>query len=206
MVHLSSGETLQKLKETYPDLLNKRFFVESCPQYFLLNEKRFQGGDGYLYTMAPPIRSEESRRLLCGLVADVYAIGTDHCPFTKAEKNHLMLRHIPLGIGGVEHAFPLLYKEFSDGIIDKMTSNTAKIQNLPDKGEITIGKDADLCLFRPDPEATIATNHSRCDYDVYQGFPAGGTVVSTILRGHFVIRDGVFAGGAGKLVSGGRRK
>ncbi|MFA6649082.1 MAG: amidohydrolase family protein [Candidatus Izemoplasmatales bacterium] len=201
MVHLSSGETLKQLKSEYPDLLNKQFFIESCPQYFFLNNERFLQQDGYLYTMAPPIRSAKEQEILNNLINDVFTIGTDHCPFMKAEKSHTLLNDIPLGIGGVEHAFDLMYHAFSHQIIDKMTKNSANIHRLaPQKGQITLGSDADLVIYKAEKDSHIISNHSRCDYDVYHDFPRDGVVESTLVRGQFVIRDQQFVSGNGQLV------
>jgi len=203
MVHLSSGETLDQLKMRFPDILNKRFFIESCPQYFLLNEDLLRGKDGYLYTMAPPLRTEDERKRLCGLWNHVQTIGTDHCPFLSLEKNQRFLHDIPLGIGGVEHAFSLLYRQFGESVIDKMTRNSALLHRLSHrKGAIEPGLDADVVLFSPDPFAKIEWNHSRCDYDPYRGFDAGGIVESTLLRGKFVIKNGRFVEGDGQYVGG----
>jgi dihydropyrimidinase len=203
MVHLSSGETLEQLKHRYPDILNKRFFIESCPQYFLLNDELLAGKDGYLYTIAPPLRSEAERKQLCGLWEHVQTIGTDHCPFLSVEKNQRFLHDIPLGMGGVEHAFSLLYRLFGESVIDKMTKNSALLHRLSDrKGAIEPGLDADIVIFSPDPFSRIEWNHSRCDYDPYRGFDAGGIVESTLLRGKYVIKNGRFVEGDGKYLGG----
>lgn len=52
MVHLSSGKTLTALKMLYKDILNKKFFVESCPHYFTFDKSVLKKDNGYLYTMA----------------------------------------------------------------------------------------------------------------------------------------------------------
>ena len=59
MVHLSSGDTLEALKNQYPDIINKDFFVESCPHYFTWNRDILKTKAGHLYTMAPPLRTKE---------------------------------------------------------------------------------------------------------------------------------------------------
>ncbi|MFH0993358.1 MAG: amidohydrolase family protein, partial [bacterium] len=46
MVHLSSGTTLDQLRTQYPHLLNRRFFIESCPQYFMLTDAMLKRDDG----------------------------------------------------------------------------------------------------------------------------------------------------------------
>jgi dihydropyrimidinase len=203
MVHLSSGETLDLLRRMHPDLLNRHFFIESAPHYFFFDETKLSERDGFLLTMAPPLRSPAERDLLERLWDFVYVIGTDHCPFTVSEKNRRFLDEIPLGIPGVEHAFPLLYRRFGDSVIDKMTKNPAILHRLWErKGSITIGKDADLVVFSPDPFARIEQSHTKGDSDPYRGMDSGGRVETTILRGKCIVQNGHFVEGNGVYVGG----
>jgi dihydropyrimidinase len=189
MVHLSSGETLRQLKEQYSDILNKQFFVESCPQYFNLSSDLLNQKNGYLYTMAPPIRSIEEKDLLISLFPNVYTIGTDHCPFMMNEKEHLLLKDIPLGIGGIESSFHMMYHLFREKAIDKMTLNPATIHHLlGKKGKIEEGYDADLVIYELD-NGVIRHLHSKCDYSVYDGYPTDEIIKLVFLRGNIVINS-----------------
>lgn len=149
MVHCSSGKTIEALKAQYGELLGKHFFIESCPQYFLLNKSLLAGKDGPLYTFAPPLRSEEERELMIANIDYVNTIGTDHCSFNKEDKYACpgLVGH-PLGIGGIEYSFLLLHKLFGDKIIDKMSKNVAFLEGFSSKGSISIGKDADLVFYK----------------------------------------------------------
>ncbi|MBC7958825.1 MAG: amidohydrolase family protein, partial [Vallitaleaceae bacterium] len=97
MVHCSSGQTVKNLMEGFKDIINKLFFIESCPHYFVFNEAVWQREKGCLFTMAPPLRSKEDQNLLVEQIDDVMTIGTDHCPFMKAEKQRAFLKEIPMG-------------------------------------------------------------------------------------------------------------
>lgn len=201
MVHLSSGKTLKLLKEQYPNLLNKDFWIESCPHYFTFNSNIYEIEEGHLYTMAPPLRSEEENILLNNLINYVDTIGTDHCPFIKQEKNHRELVNIPMGIGGVEHSFNIMYSLFKEKAIDKMTINPAKIHNLyPKKGTLLEGADADIVIYDPSNKHIINEDHSLCDYTVYKGINVDGEIESTISKGHFVMKKRVFLGGQGQYI------
>ncbi len=202
MVHLSSGYTLEKLKKQYSDILNKNFFIESCPHYFTLTADLFERSDGYLYTLAPPLRTQNEVNILNEDIDSVYTIGTDHCPFMKKDKTHNLLKDIPLGIGSIEHSFDIMYSLFQNKIIDKMTINVAKVHNLyPQKGVIQVGSDADMFIYNTKSSGVISENHSRCDYSVYNGRKTLGKVETTISRGKFIIKDGKFLGGKGKYLS-----
>lgn len=203
LVHVSSGDTIERLKADYFDLLNRHLFLESCPQYLLFNDQKLLQDDGYLYTMAPPLRSERERIWLNENIDFIQAIGTDHCAFTVDEKERELLVEIPLGVGGVEHFFDLMYHLFKEKIIDKMTRNVALLHRLETrKGRIKVGLDADLFLYEEKPNI-IQEDHSFSNYTIYQGLPTSGQVVSTLLRGEFVVRDRVFMNTYGKYLIAG---
>lgn len=202
MVHLSSGETLKALKETYPKLLNKQFIVESCPHYFSFNKDVWAQDDGYLYTMAPPLRTKEEQSLLKTMIDDVYTIGTDHCSFNKEDKQNKRLSKMPLGVGGIEHSFDVMYALFGKDIIPKMTENVAKVHHLyPKKGVLDVGSDADIMIYEL-KDGVIDEHHGASDYSIYLGKQRKGRVLSTISRGKFVVKDRLFIGHKGQYVGG----
>lgn len=201
MVHLSSGETLKQLKKEYSDILNKDFVIESCPHYFLWNKDIVKSDIGNHFTMAPPLRSEKERKLLFNMIKDVHIIGTDHCPFNFNEKDKELLKNIPLGIGGVEESFRIMYSLFGEEIIPKMTSNVAKTHNLyPQKGIIEEGSDADLFIYDETP-SIIDSFHGGADYSLYKGIEVNGQIISTISNGKFVVKDQKFIKQTGKLLN-----
>lgn len=200
MVHCSSGETLKQLVEQYSDLLHHQLFVETCPHYVTFNRDRLTKEDGYLYTMAPPLRSEKERLTLIQLIDQIDTIGTDHCPFMSTDKHHKKLIDMPLGVDGVESSFRIMHTMFGDAIIDKMTKHVAQIHGLyPQKGVIQEGSDADLFVYHLEP-TTIDTFHSKSDYSIYRGMIVDGVVVSTISRGTFVVKDGKYQSHRGTLL------
>ncbi len=191
MVHLSSGKTLERLKELHPTLLGKHFFIESCPQYFAFDEDKLKGGEGKLFTFAPPLRTNKEQELLHARFSHVDTIGTDHCPFLREEKMRAeRLSAMPLGIGGVEHAFDVMYHYFGMEAIERMSVRPAKIHGLfPKKGAIREGSDADLFVYKLE-KGKIDTFHGGSDHTVYEGHPRKGRLRTTISKGRFVVRDG----------------
>jgi len=202
MVHLSSGRTLEALVKDYSDILNKSFFVESCPQYFTFTSDVLQKENGYLYSFAPPLRSIEEQRLLFDYADRIDTIGTDHCAFNRSEKMKKSLKKTPLGIGGIEFSLPVMRHHLGDAAINKMTLRVASLMGLDKKGKLEVGYDADLALFKPDANRVITISHGLADYSVYTGQRAAGIVVSTMVRGHFIMKDRQFLGGTGKWVKG----
>ena len=200
MVHCSSGETLKALKEQFSDILGKNFFVESCPQYFVFNNSVLEQENGKLFTFAPPLRSERERQLLTAYYKDVNAIGTDHCAFMSKEKDYPTLKGFPLGVGGVEHSFSIMYRRFGDEIIEKMSKNTGIIQDFPTKGELEVGKDADISIFHDINDYFEKENHGTCDYSIYDGVLGAGEFKHVLVRGEFVLKNRVVVPHSGKEI------
>ncbi len=192
IVHTSSGRTLEEAKKVLGDALEKNIVFESCPHYFYFTDKRFKDENGYLYTLCPPFKTEEDKKYLIKNIDLISTIGTDHCPFYEKDKKGVYTNEIPMGIGGIEFSFPLMYTLFGNSIIDKYTKNVAKIFGLyPKKGALLPGSDADIVVFDPKIEWAISQNHSKCDYNVYDGFNLKGKVISTISKGTFILREGM---------------
>lgn len=199
MVHLSSGYTLEKLNEEYSDIINKRFFIESCPHYFTLTSECLNRDDGYLYTLAPPLRSVDELIKLKKNFSSVYSIGTDHCAFYKEDKNKYRLKDIPLGIGGIEYSFDLMYKLFGELAIDKMSKNIYKLYNLIDRGEIKVGNLANIFVYDL-TDNIIDDFHGITDYSPYKNMERLGRVIHTINRGKFIIKNMKFNTSNGKKI------
>jgi len=201
MVHLSSGRTLEALSNYYPELINRHMFIESCPQYFLLDNTLLQKQDGYKYTCAPPLRSGEEIKLLHKHKRLIDTIGTDHCAFNLSDKMRPKLKGMPLGIGGIEHSFALMYPIYGDELVKRMSERVAQLMGLDRKGKIIVGYDADLAIFKDEPNM-VSTNHGLVDHSVYTGMPSAGYFDTVINRGHFILKHGKFIGGQGNFIKG----
>jgi len=107
-----------------------------------------------------------------------------------------------MGIGGVEFLLPSLWGKFGDQCLPKLTERTAKIYGMwPRKGSLMPGFDADVVLFDPKPRWRVQTHHGDADHTAWLGESMKGCVVSTMLRGSFVVRNGEFLGGKGEFVA-----
>ena len=201
MVHCSSGGTLKKIITKYEKNLGKNIFIESCPQYFTFNNKVLKGNQGYLFTFAPPLRSESERKLLIKNIDYVNTIGTDHCAFNiKDKKTHTLLNGMPLGIGGVEHSFLVMHKLFGDEIINKMSKNVAKIEKFAGKGSLKVGNFADLFIVSGQ-NTCIGKPHGRVDYSIYENIVSDVSIEATMLRGQFIMKKGEFFPHKGQLIN-----
>jgi len=158
--------------------------------------------------MNPPLRSEARREAVYERVADgtVDVIATDHAPHTREEKD-AGLWDAPSGVPGVETMLPLLLEEARQGTLsyervrDLIAANPAEIFDLPSKGRIEEGRDADLVLFDPEDAREIRGDdlHSKCGWTPFEG-RRGVFPDLTLVRGEVVYREGTFGEAAGRNV------
>ena len=187
-------------------------FCETCPQYLLLDNTLYDGGEPWRYILQPPLRDPGECAKLWALVAERVTdmLVTDHCDYTQAQKTALDdFTQTPGGLPGLETLLPLMATYgVGDGYIDwpdlarLLAGGPAQVYNLwPRKGALLPGSDADIVLYDPTPTDTITAQrlHSTAGYTPYEGMRVQGRVVSTLRRGAFLVRDGEFVGedGAG---------
>ncbi len=208
IAHASTERTVALT--THARTTRQTAFVETTPQYLLLDNTVYEGNEPWRYILQPPLRHPAEKEALWTRVADgqVDMIVTDHCDYKKAQKLAVNnFTKTPGGLPGTETLLSLMATYgVAEGWIDwpdlvrMMASNPARIYNLwPRKGTIAPGSDADLVLFDPAGEdiVTAESLHMVAGYSPFEGMRVKGRVVSTLRRGAFIVRDGVLAAEAG---------
>ena len=180
---------------------------EATPHHLFLSREDLERL-GTLGRMNPPLRSEVRREKLFERLVDgtVDIVATDHAPHTRAEKD-AGIWEAPSGVPGVETALPLLLEAARNDDIsyervrDVTAANVAEIFELPSKGRIEEGYDADLVLVDPDASTPIEATelHSKCMWTPFEGTNAVFPEL-TMLRGTVVYRNGEFTEGTGENV------
>lgn len=181
-------------------------FAETCPQYLLLDESRYEKGgiEGAAFVLSPPLRPVGNGPLLWGHLArgDIDVVATDHCSFTLAQKAVGLddFRLIPNGLPGVEHRLSLLYSEgvvrgrlSTERFVESCCTVPARLFGLyPRKGLLSPGSDGDVVVFDPRKEWTIraSTQRQKVDSTPYEGLGVKGRVESVYLRGRQVVGGG----------------
>ena len=208
--HVSCAETVERIAAARGRGLPVT--GEPCPQYLLLTDALYErpGIAGALPVCAPPLRSEaDQQRLWQALARDeLQLIATDHCPFSSVDKARG--RHdfslIPGGVPSIEMRFAAM---FAGGVgpgnlslnrwVDICCTTPARLLNLPQKGSITVGNDADLVVFDPHAEVVLSYNwlHENVDWTPYEGLVIRGWPAVTISRGRVLVENGEFKGAAG---------
>lgn len=211
VVHLSSAEGLRAVREARA--AGARVLAETCPHYLWLTDEllRDQPPERAADVVcSPPLRTEADREELWRGVADgsIDTIGTDHCPFTRADRAAgtagdasawRSFVEIPGGLPGVETRLSLVYQGVRDGRlsverwVDACCTRPADLFGLSHrKGALREGLDADLVVF--DPHAArrldVAHMHSRSDHSPYEGMEVTGWPAMVLARGRIVARDG----------------
>jgi dihydropyrimidinase len=198
IVHLSSKEGLEKVKEAQSRGID--VFAETCPQYLLLTDDRYKEPDfqGAKYVMSPPLRTQEScDALWVGLKGGaVQVVATDHCPFDFDGKKDMFgkddYKKIPNGAPGIETLLLLMHSEgvvnghiSLERMVDVLSTGTARMFGLKDKGEIAVGKDADIVVFDPNQKFTLTQSklHMNVDYTPFEGVEVTGMPSAVYSRG-----------------------
>lgn len=190
--HISSGNSVDFIR--YAKSIGVKVFAEATPHHFTLTEDDVLE-HGVLAKMNPPLRSAEDReRIIAGLIDDtIEIIATDHAPHTDKEKN-VDFTKAPSGIIGLETALPLAVTELvmknrlsMIHMLSKFTSNPARYYKL-DKGNIEIGKVADICIFDPDQEYRVKGFKSKSSNSPFLGRSLYGKVKYTLVAGKIVYK------------------
>ena len=90
-------------------------------------------------------------------------------------------------------------------MVELLATNPAKLFGLyPRKGTIAPGSDADIVIFDPERRhlITAATQHSKTDYNLYEGTEVTGSPETVLLRGNVLVEGGelVAEPGVGEFV------
>lgn len=205
IVHLSTKRGLEIVRAARAR--GQKLYVESCPQYLLLDESRYQLPDfeSAKFVLSPPLRAEaDVDALWNGLeTGDIDTMGTDHCSFHfkgVKELGRNDFSKIPNGIPGVEHRGVLMYtagvaagRISAHRLMQLLSEQPAKLFGMyPQKGALAVGSDADLTVLDPNftGRITAASQHQRVDYTPYEGFEAKCRVDTVLLNGQVAVEHG----------------
>lgn len=179
-------------------------FTEAVAHHLILDDSEYRGAQPERFVCCPPLRSaatvaELGRHLFTGHIT---AIGSDHCCYDTAQKqlHRHDVRHMPNGLPGVETRLPVIFSHYVGGLglsasrfVELTAAGPARTNGLyPRKGSLMPGADADIALWDPDLEWTVAVDalHMATDYTPYEGRRLRGKPVTVLVRGTVVVHDG----------------
>jgi dihydropyrimidinase len=202
VVHVSCRESVEPIQ-----LAREKGWAvwgETCTQYFFIDysflEKPDFEGAKYVYT--PPPRPKENQDVLWTAVENdvLSVVSTDHCAFLWDGQKTMGrddFSKIPNGGPGLENRLHMVH-EFGvragrislNRMVELLSTNPAKYFGLyPRKGTIAVGSDADIVIFDPEKRHTIeaASDHSKSDYNLYEGTEVTGSPEIVLLRGQVLV-------------------
>jgi allantoinase len=202
IVHLASSDALPSLHAARA--AGVKVTIETCPHYLTFASEDIPDG-ATAFKCAPPIRSRDHREGLWRGLADglIDLVATDHSP-APASMKHLDRGDFMRAWGGIASLQIGLQavwtgasaRGFSiEDVVRWMCREPARLAGLgARKGAIAPGKDADLIVWDPDAESSVdpAALHHRHPVTPYAGLRLRGRVVTTLLRGVTVLREGRF--------------
>ena len=188
---------------------------ETCIQYLLLDESALEQFGGRA-KCSPPLRTKEDQAGLWEQLRNgkIDIVTSDHSPYPLALKEKSDIFEASAGFPGAETLGTLLY---SEGVAKKrinlstfvktLASEPARIFNLPNKGRLQVGFDADVVVFDPTHKHTLneTTMHYKAGWSTFHNLEVQGRVESTYLRGTQIYHNDriVAEAGTGKFVSPG---
>ena len=192
LCHVSTKNSIEAIRAAKKR--GAKITAETAPHYFSLTDKACEGFNTNA-KMNPPLRSQEDVDAVIEGLQDgtLDAIATDHAPHHIDEKN-LEFDLAYNGIVGLETSLALgitylvkTGKLTMSQLIEKMSSNPSEIIKI-DRGNLGVGKAADIVIFDPESKYTVKTADfvSKSKNSPYDGFELYGKINMTICNGKIV--------------------
>ncbi|HEY0764531.1 MAG TPA: allantoinase AllB [Pyrinomonadaceae bacterium] len=202
IVHLSSAEALPQLRAA--QAAGVKITAETCPHYLHFTAETVPAG-ATEFKCCPPIREETNREQLWDGLRDgtIDFIVSDHspCPGEMKLRESGDFMKAWGGIASLQLRLPIVWTEarhrgFSlEDVTRWLCANPARqVSFAPQKGSIAVGSDADIVIWSPDHQFTVAasTLHHRHKITPYEGELLNGVVEKTFLRGKKIYDSGHF--------------
>jgi dihydroorotase len=197
IAHVSSKYSVESIR-----VARKRKIMVTAditPHHFTLTEEEVKSFDTN-YKMNPPLRTEEDIKALVEGLNDgtIDCIATDHAPHSYEEKM-VEFDKAPNGIIGFQTAVPLAIEKLvlNDQIslkrmVDAFSSAPARIIGLENKGNLSVGSDADLTIFSLRKETLLKKEDikSLSKNSPFIGKKIKGAVMAVVIDGNlFRLRE-----------------
>lgn len=153
--HISCAESVALIREAKKAGIDVT--CETAPHYLLLTENELEE-DGR-FKMNPPLRSQRDEEALLEGICDgtIDMIATDHAPHSPEEKAK-GLKNSPMGVVGLETAFPVLYTGLVKTEIISLEDLVRLLSTAPRERFGLANPENEFCLWDLDALYTIDPN------------------------------------------------
>lgn len=172
---------------------------EVAPHHLFLSVES-SSDQGNFIKVNPPVRTELDRRAMWAAVKRglIDSFASDHAPHTVEEKGQDYW-DAPSGVPGVGQMMPLLIGAITHGrlslerLVEMSSERPAAIFDLPTKGRIEVGADADILMFREGVTTKLTQSMitARCGWSPYLGREVGEALDLVVVSGRVVAQNGV---------------
>lgn len=198
IAHCSCPEAIEAVFEAQANGVDASF--ESCPHYFLLATEDLDA-IGPNAKCSPPIRDRHNQARMWDLLSRglIQMLASDHSPCTPDLKASPNAFDAWGGISGCQNSVDAMFdaavkkRNISPVVLmNALATEPARRFRLANKGEIALGKDADIAILDPNQTYTVTKDELfyKNRFSAYEGFEIGCRITHTLVRGHLVYELG----------------
>ncbi|MBP5680225.1 MAG: dihydroorotase [Bacteroidales bacterium] len=188
--HLTTQEELDYITQLKAQSRLDNITMEVTPAHLWFSQEDYKRL-GTRIKCNPAIKRVQDRDALRrGLVSSLFSIGTDHAPHLLSDKQGGALRAAS-GMPSIQISLLTILELAHQGyltlhrVVELMATHPARRFGLTDRGEIAVGKRADLVLVDPQQQTTVTRDIilSKCGWSPFEGTTFHHKIVGTWVNG-----------------------
>jgi dihydropyrimidinase len=200
IVHLSCEAALEAVAEA--KARGEPVYAETCPHYLTFTDDLYADPDDaevMKRVISPPLRSRTDVDALWGGLRDgiLDVVASDHVPDRLDTEKRLPAPPFPEISNGAPGIETLLSVAYSVGVaegriglerlVEVLSATPARLFGLASKGQLAVGRDADLVIWDPAARRTLSQAGLRhtSDFSPYEGLEVRGAAVLVLSGGRF---------------------
>jgi len=195
--HLSTALETSLFRNDIP-LEEKMITAEVCVHHLTFSDEDYSTKGNYI-KWNPAVKTVNDRNKIWEALLDdrIDVIATDHAPHTIEEKTK-QYSEAPSGGPLVQHSLVAMLEFVKEGkislekVVEKMAHNPAKLFKIEDRGFIKEGFFADLAIVDLNSPWLVTKENilAKCGWSPFEGKVFSAKVDSTLVNGHFAMRNG----------------